>query len=307
MAQLYHYPLCPHSRFIRLALGEFGIRPDLIEERPFERRPEFLALNPAGQTPVLVEQSGAVIPGAGPIAEYLDETRGLALGDRRLLPESPAARVEVRRLLDWFNVKFYGEVSNWLVTEKIYKRFMRPEQGGGGPEMELVRAARTNIRYHLRYIGYLARQRNWLAGDTLSYADLAAAALNVLAWEITLPKDSINVKVEHGWVTLEGRVDWQFVRGNAERAVRNLIGVTGVSNHITVTPHVVAGDVNDKIRKTFVRSAEIDANRVIVETSNDTVKLYGSVHSWTEHDDASRAAYSVPGVTKVENHTLVSI
>jgi glutathione S-transferase len=176
MAQLYHYPLCPHSRFIRLALGEFGIRPDLIEERPFERRPEFLALNPAGQTPVLVEQSGAVIPGAGPIAEYLDETRGLALGDRRLLPESPAARVEVRRLLDWFNVKFYGEVSNWLVTEKIYKRFMRPEQGGGGPEMELVRAARTNIRYHLRYIGYLARQRNWLAGDTLSYADLAAAA-----------------------------------------------------------------------------------------------------------------------------------
>jgi osmotically-inducible protein OsmY len=137
--------------------------------------------------------------------------------------------------------------------------------------------------------------------------DLAAAALNVLAWEITLPKDSINVKVEHGWVTLEGRVDWQFVKENAERAVRNLIGVTGVSNHITVTPHVVAGDVHDKIRKTFVRSAEIDANRVSVETSNDTVKLYGSVHSWTEHDDASRAAYSVPGVTKVENHTLVSI
>ncbi|MDR3462856.1 MAG: glutathione S-transferase family protein [Beijerinckiaceae bacterium] len=176
MAQLYHYPLCPHSRFIRLVLGEFGLQPELIEERPFERRPEFLALNPAGQTPVLVEQSGAVIPGAGPIAEYLDETRGLALGDRRLLPENPAARVEVRRLLDWFNVKFYGEVSNWLVTEKIYKRFMRPEQGGGGPEMELVRAARANIRYHLRYIGYLARQRNWLAGDTLSYADLAAAA-----------------------------------------------------------------------------------------------------------------------------------
>lgn len=157
-------------------LGEFGIQPELIEERPFERRQDFLALNPAGQTPVLVEQSGAVVPGAGPIAEYLDETRGLALGNRRLLPESPAARVEVRRLLDWFNIKFHGEVSNWLVTEKIFKRFMRPEQGGGGPEMELVRAARANIRYHLHYIGYLVRQRNWLAGDTLSYADLAAAA-----------------------------------------------------------------------------------------------------------------------------------
>jgi glutathione S-transferase len=176
MAQLYHHPLCPHSRFIRLVLGEFGIQPELIEERPFERRQEFLALNPAGNTPVLVEQSGEVVPGAGPIAEYIDETRGLALADRRLLPESPAARVEVRRLLDWFNVKFYGEVSNWLVTEKVYKRFMRPEQGGGGPQMELVRAARTNIRYHLRYIGYLVSQRNWLAGDTLSYADLAAAA-----------------------------------------------------------------------------------------------------------------------------------
>lgn len=137
-------------------------------------------------------------------------------------------------------------------------------------------------------------------------ADIATAALNVLAWETTLPKDGIKVSVERGWVTLEGHVDWQFVRENAERAVRNLIGVTGVSNHITVTPHAVEGDVKDKIRKTFVRSAEIDANRVIVETSNDTVKLYGSVHSWTEHDDASRAAYSVPGVTKVENHTLVN-
>jgi glutathione S-transferase len=176
MAKLYHHPLCPLSRFVRLVLAEYGIEPDLIEERAFERRREFLTLNPAGQTPVLVEQSGAIIPGAGTIAEYIDETRGLALGDRRLLPENPADRVEVRRLLEWFNVKFYGEVSNWLVTEKIFKRFMRPEQGGGGPEMDLVRAARANIRYHLRYIGHLVGQRNWLAGDTLSYADLAAAA-----------------------------------------------------------------------------------------------------------------------------------
>ena len=176
MAKLYHHPLCPLSRFIRLVLGEYGIETECIEERVFDRRHDFLVLNPAGQTPVLVERSGVVVPGAGPIAEYIDETRGLALGDRRLLPENPAARVEVRRLLDWFNVKFYGEVSNWLVTEKVYKRFMRPDQGGGAPEMELVRAARANIRYHLRYIGYLAARRNWLAGDHLTYADLAAAA-----------------------------------------------------------------------------------------------------------------------------------
>jgi glutathione S-transferase len=137
MAQLFHHPLCPHSRFIRLLLGEYGIEPDLVEERVFERRTEFLVLNPAGQTPVLVEHSGLVVPGAATIAEYLDETRGLALGDRRLLPADP---------------------------------------GGRAPDMALVRAARSNIRYHLRYIGYLIGRRNWLAGTTLTHADLAAAA-----------------------------------------------------------------------------------------------------------------------------------
>ena len=176
MAQLYHHPLCPLSRFVRLCLAEYGIEPALTEERAFERRHDFLMLNPAGQTPVLVEEGGLVIPGAGTIAEYLDETHGMTLGDRRLLPEGSAHRVEVRRLLEWFNGKFHAEVSNWLVTEKVYKRFMRHNQGGGAPEMELVRAARTNIRYHLRYIGYLVGRRNWLAGDVISYADLAAAA-----------------------------------------------------------------------------------------------------------------------------------
>jgi glutathione S-transferase len=114
------------------------------------------------------------VPGAATIAEYLDETSGLALGDDRLLPGDPAARIEVRRLVSWFCQKFYGEVSMWLVTEKVYKRFMTV--GGGAPDMDAVRAARANIRYHLRYIGYLCAQRNWLAGDKLSYADLAAAA-----------------------------------------------------------------------------------------------------------------------------------
>ncbi len=164
------------SRFARLALAEYGLEPDLEEERAYERRHEFLVMNPAGGIPVMVEEGGAVVPGAGPIAEYLDETRGHTVPGRRLLPEAPAERVEVRRLVDWFNLKFFAEVSNWLVTEKIYKRFMAAEQGGGAPTMELVRAARSNIRYHLRYIGYLAARRNWLAGDDLSYADLAAAA-----------------------------------------------------------------------------------------------------------------------------------
>ena len=176
MPDLYHHPLCPHSRFIRLALGEFGIEPNLIEERAYERRREFLLMNPAGTTPVLVEDHAPPVPGAGTIAEYLDETCGLGLGDRRLLPDQPVARVEVRRLVGWFNHKFFAEVSEHLVREKIYRRFMTADQGGGAPDMDAVRVARSNVRYHLRYIGYLIRSRRWLGGDTLSYADLAAAA-----------------------------------------------------------------------------------------------------------------------------------
>ncbi|MBV8564250.1 MAG: glutathione S-transferase family protein [Methylobacteriaceae bacterium] len=176
MAILFHYPLCPHSRFVRLVLGEFGITPDLVEERAFERRRDFLILNPAGQTPVFVEDADAAVPGAGVIAEYLDETRGLALGERRLLSEHPAERVEIRRLMDWFNGKFFAEVSGYLVAEKVYKRFMPSANGGGAPDMDLVRAGRNNIRYHLRYIGHLIGTRKWLAGERLSYADLAAAA-----------------------------------------------------------------------------------------------------------------------------------
>ena len=176
MVTLYHHPLDPASRFVRLILAEYGIEPALVEERAFERRHDFLLLNPAATLPVLVEEGGAVVPGAGVIAEYLDETRGHTLGERRLLPEAPGERIEVRRLVDWFNGKFFAEVSNWLVGEKVYKRFMSAEQGGGGPSMELVRAARGNLRHHLRYIGWLASRRNWLAGRDLSYADLAAAA-----------------------------------------------------------------------------------------------------------------------------------
>jgi glutathione S-transferase len=176
MAILHHYPFCPHSRFARLALAETGIEPELREERPWERRTEFLAINPAGVTPVLMNGQGFFVPGATVIAEYLDETCGVAMGEARLLPEQPAERVEVRRLLDWFLTKFDDEVTSYLVTEKIYKRFMDAEAGGGPPDTAVIRAARTNMRYHLHYIGYLLTGRTWLAGDALTYADLAAAA-----------------------------------------------------------------------------------------------------------------------------------
>jgi glutathione S-transferase len=175
MLTLFHHPLCPHSRFVRLALGEYGIPVQLVEERAWERRPEFLKLNPACTTPVLVEEGHPPIPGAGIIAEYLDETRGPKLGRLRLLPADSAGRVEVRRLLSWFNDKFFEEVSGPLTMERFYKRHLPAGAGGGSPEMEVIRVARHNIRYHLAYIGWLARTRDWLAGEQLSYADLAAA------------------------------------------------------------------------------------------------------------------------------------
>ncbi|MBV9738881.1 MAG: glutathione S-transferase family protein [Hyphomicrobiales bacterium] len=176
MAKLHHHPICPHSRFVRLVLGELGVEVALEEERVWERRREFLALNPAGTIPVLSEDPIGAVPGATVIAEYLDETRGQTLGERRLLPEEQASRVEVRRLMGWFLDKFDAEVSAFLVTEKVFKRFMSSAEGGGAPDMSLIRAARTNLRYHLKYIGWLLAGRNWLAGSRMTYADLAAAA-----------------------------------------------------------------------------------------------------------------------------------
>ena len=189
MLTLFHYPLCPHSRFVRLALEELGAPPRLVEERAWERREEFLRLNPAGTTPVLVEEGVPPVPGAAIIAEYLDETRGNE-APARLLPVEPTDRIEVRRLMSWFNDKFFAEASGALVNERVYKRFIPNGSGGGPPDTEAMRAARSNIRYHLRYIGWLVRKRDWLAGSSLTYADLAAAAhLSVVDYLGDVPWD----------------------------------------------------------------------------------------------------------------------
>jgi glutathione S-transferase len=176
MLTLLHQPLCPRSRYVRLILGEYGIEARLAEERFWERREEFLLLNPAGEIPVLIADGQPPVPGAGIIAEYIEETRPPSESEDRLMPPRAAERVEVRRLADWFNNKFHAEVSGPLVTERVFKRHIRPEQGGGAPDTEALRAARHNIRYHLAYLGWLARTRDWLAGAQLSLADLAAAA-----------------------------------------------------------------------------------------------------------------------------------
>jgi glutathione S-transferase len=176
MLTLFHQPLCPRSRYVRLILGEYDIHARAVEERFWERREEFLLLNPASEVPVLVADGQPAIPGAAIIAEYIEETRPAERSEGHLLPAAAGKRVEVRRLASWFNDKFYAEVSGPLVNERVYKRFMTPEQGGGSPDSDTMRAARHNIRYHLAYVGWLVRTRDWLAGDRLSLADLAAAA-----------------------------------------------------------------------------------------------------------------------------------
>jgi glutathione S-transferase len=188
MLTLFHHPLFASCRFVRLSFGEYGEELSLIEEKPWTRRKEFLALNPAGGLPVLLAEGDAPIIGSQVIAEYLDETRGVLKRERRLLAENPMERAEIRRLVDWYLTKAESEVTRHLVRERVLKPVMPAAQGGGSPDSGAIRAARANIRQHLKYTNSLAGTRNWLAGDRLTYADLAAGAtLSVLDYlgEIT--------------------------------------------------------------------------------------------------------------------------
>lgn len=180
MLQLYHHTMSASSRYIRLILAEYGQQAEFREERPWERREEFLQLNPAASLPVLVDHSAAAEPvtvcGGVIAGEYLDETCGAMMRDRRLMPEKSAARAEVRRLIEWFLVKMDGEALSYLVHERVFKQLMRGSEGAGPPDSAVIRAARSNLKSHLRYAGWLAGQRNWLAGPSMTAADLAAAA-----------------------------------------------------------------------------------------------------------------------------------
>ena len=173
--KLLHHAFCPHSRFARLALAEYRASFELADEDVRKRRPEFLEINPAGTTPVLLDGKFP-ISGAGVIAEYLDETHGNNLGEHRLLPADPKARAETRRIAGWFHDKFFVEVSEPLVREKIFKLRLSSAEGGGPPDSSALQAAKKNIRYHLQYVGWLLSTRSWLATEKLSFADLAAAA-----------------------------------------------------------------------------------------------------------------------------------
>jgi glutathione S-transferase len=169
MWQLFQFPLCPFSRKVRLVLGEKGVAHELVRENPWEQRDEYMDLNPAGETPVLVESElGLTLIGSQPIAEYFDETVDKA----PMLHGNAAARAEIRRLTAWFDEKLFREVVEPLMNERMRKRLVSRES----PDTGVLRQAMKVANNHLDYLDYLLDNRRWVAGASLSLADFAAAA-----------------------------------------------------------------------------------------------------------------------------------
>ncbi len=167
MNRLYHFPLSPFCRKVRLTLAEKRQEVELIEERYWEPSPDFLRRNPAGKVPVL-RHEGRVMSESQAICEYLDET----IPEPRLMPREAEARYEVRRLCAWFDDKFHGEVTSKLLYERVNKKVM----GLGYPDSKAVKAGAGRIKYHIDYMSWLLDQRRWLAGDGMTLADFTAAA-----------------------------------------------------------------------------------------------------------------------------------
>ena len=225
MPTLYHHPLDPFSRRVRLSLGEHEVPAELAEEQPWALSRGFLDINPTGILPLFVEGAGVSVTGAEAIGEYLEETAS-AGKPGGLLGEDPLQRAEVRRLVAWFDTRFYREVGRPILTEKIQRRFAKPEDGGGAPNMAAVRAGLQNIRPHLALIGALIEKRNWLAGDDLSLADFAAAAhLSCIDYLGDVP-----------WSENEAAKDW-YVRVKSRPSFRPLLadrirGMPPVSHYV---------------------------------------------------------------------------
>ncbi|EKE44578.1 glutathione S-transferase [Oceaniovalibus guishaninsula JLT2003] len=167
MHRLFHFPLSPFCRKVRLSLAEKRIEVELVEERYWEQDADFLRRNPAGKVPVL-RMGGQNLSESSAICEYLEELHP----ETPLLPRSPEGRYEVRRLVGWFDDKFFREVTSKLLYERVNKKVM----GQGYPDSANVKAGARAIKFHLDYMAWLLDQRRWLAGDSMSLADFAAAA-----------------------------------------------------------------------------------------------------------------------------------
>ncbi len=167
MNRLYHFPLSPFSRKVRLCLAEKKIEVELVEERYWEQDPDFLRRNPAGKVPVF-KMGNRLMAESTAICEYLED----AYPTPPLMPRDAESRYEVRRIVGWFDDKFYAEVTSKLIGERVFKKIM----GTGYPDSANVKAGSKAIKYHLDYMTWLLDQRRWLAGNEMTMADFAAAA-----------------------------------------------------------------------------------------------------------------------------------
>jgi glutathione S-transferase len=197
MRTLYHFPLLPACRAVRIQLKEKELDFEPRLENFWEERQEFLALNPAGEMPVLIEENGSAISGAYAIREYLEES----YAEKSLLGKTPAERSEVRRLIDWFEMRFAPEVFQTIVFEKIFKKMMRQS----GPDSQAIREGKQRLLYHLDYLTNLLSARYCLAGERLTLADLLASAhLSVLDYLGDMPWDH-SKEVKHWYAILKSR------------------------------------------------------------------------------------------------------
>lgn len=195
-----------------MMMKEKGIAFDLVCENPWDKNLDFFALNPAGEVPVLVEENGTVVSGTYAISEYLEENYPNVC----MLGRTPVERSEVRRLVDWFDHKFDYEVTHNVLFEKAFKHYF----GHGEPNSTAIRMGKQNLLYHLDYIGYLAGERYFLAGESLTLADLAAAAhLSALDYIGDVPWDYN--KAAHTWYALmKSRPSLRCILSERVRGVR---------------------------------------------------------------------------------------